>query len=225
MRHPSRTPSEQRFFAQVRALEEELFPHALHEQDKTRMKSDSYSWHYRPSHHIATGLITEADVELLVQPGRRLLSVGADPAYLERLLTHLGVPIENIVIADSIPSFLEHEDALERVRFDMLRTWPEIGEFDRIILPESLCIALGDSIKDIGGVNHDLSVSDTLEATLLAGVLREALLRLVPDGEIRSNGPQSHPNVVNTARAQLEEEEMSHELLYRRYFLSVKKSI
>ena len=209
--------------ARMRALEEQEFARQLHAEDPTRMKSDRYSWHYRPSHHIATGLITESDIALLSQPGKRLLSVGAHPAYLERLLCKLGVPAGNILLADNAADFLEEEHSLEKISFDMLGTWPEIGSFDRIIFPESLCIALRDHIKKMHPKAEGLLPRDAVEAELLSRVLRQALERLHTNGEIRSNGPQSHPNVVKAAQAKLDAEGYPHTLTYQRYFLSVRR--
>ena len=209
--------------ARIRALEEQEFATQLHTEDSTRMKSDRYSWHYRPSHHIATGLITEGDIALLSQPGKRLLSVGAHPGYLERLLCKLGIPADNILISDNAADFLEEEHSLEKISFDMLGIWPEIGSFDRIIFPESLCIALSDHIKKMHPKAESPFATDTMEAELLSGVLRQALERLRPDGEIRSNGPQSHPNVVKAVRAKLDADGYSHTLTYQRYFLSVRR--
>jgi hypothetical protein len=206
------------FLERIKALEEEQFPELLHAEDSMRMKSNRYSWDYRPSHHVRTGLITENDIELLSKPGKRLLSVGAHPGYLERLLPELGVPAEHILIADNDPLLLEGEYPFEKLSFDMLSTWPDMGAFDLIIFPESLCIALSDHIKKAEPEGEGPFATDALEASLLVSVLRQALDRLKPDGEIRSNGPQSHPNVVKAAQENLG----PHELEYKRYFLRVK---
>ena len=209
--------------ARIRALEEQEFATQLHAEDLTRMKSDRYSWHYRPSHHIATGLITEGAIALLSQPRKHLLRVGAHPGYLERLLCTLGIPAENILLADNATDFLKEKHSLEKISFDMLGPWPAIGSFDRIIFPESLCIALRDHIKNMHPKAEGLLPRDAVEAELLSRVLRQALKRLQPDGEIRSNGPQSHPKVVKAARAKLDAEGYPHTLAYQRYFLSVRR--
>ncbi len=210
------------FLSQVRTLEERLFAKLLDPTDSTRLQSDQYSWLYRPSHHVATGLVTAADIELLKKHDRRLLSVGGHPGTLEWLLCELGVPPQNIVVADRDPALMENEMGFEKVVFDMTGEWPELGTFDVILFPESLCIALADHIKAAGPQGEGAFATDVLEAKLLSVVLRQALARLRPGGEIRANGPQSHPNVVKAARAKLEAEGAHHTLDYQRYFLRVR---
>ncbi len=212
------------FAARVRSLEQGLFPDVLDPEDKTRITSETYSWLYRPSHHVKTGLVTEADVALLSQPGKRILSVGAHPAYLERVLVELGIPADNILIADKHPDITGAAD-IPSVEFDMLEEWPDIGMFDLIVFPESICIALTDKIRQMGPFGGEKYETDTVEAQLLANILSEALPHLQPGGEIRANGPQSHPNVVNTARKNLREEKVAHELDYERYFLKVRHAV
>ncbi len=212
------------FVARVRELEERLFPDACDSNDSVHMKSDGYSWLYRPSHHASTGLVTDADVTLLSRQGTRLLSVGAHPASLERTLVALGVPAENIVAADVLPVDAETDRPFERVQFDMLGSWPDIGMFDRIIFPESLCIALADRLKQVGPHGDTPFATDALETRLLSEVLCSALARLRPGGEIRMNGPQSHPNVVKAARSLVEARGFRHTLDYKRYFLTVRSA-
>lgn len=212
------------FVARVRELEERLFPDACDPADSVHMKSDGYSWLYRPSHHASTGLVTDADVKFLSRPDARLLSVGGHPAYLERTLMELGVPVASIVVADVSPAVTEVALPFETVHFDMLGPWPEIGTFDRIIFPESLCIALTDRLKKAGPHGDAPYATDPQEARLLSEVLCSALARLRPGGEIRANGPQSHPNVVKAARSLMEARGHPHELDYQRYFLKVKNA-
>ncbi len=225
MRRPRLSSDEYEFVSRVRALEQQLFKNELHLDDSSRMKNDQYSWLYRPSHHVATKLITESDIKMLSLPDKHLLSVGAHPAYLERLLLELGVPTEHILIADSDPALKAAKKSLRSLQFDMLEPWPEIGMFDLIIFPESLCIAMADRIaKEGSDQNGEEFPTDAREAELLSAVLSQALKRLEPHGEIRANGPQSHPNVVNAAKDMLSEQGIQHELEYQRYFLSVTKS-
>lgn len=207
------------FVARVRQCEERLFPDGLHPDASGRMRSDGYSWLYRPSHHASTGLVTAADAASLSKPGKRLLSVGGHPAYLERVLVALGVPAGHIVAADALPAILEADLPFGAACFDMLEPWPDLGTFDLIVFPESLCIALTDRLEKTGPHGDAPFSTDAHEARLLAHVLEEALRRLNPDGEIRANGPQSHPNVVAAARSLAEAKGFPHELEYARYFL------
>lgn len=217
---PSLSPSSA-FIARIKELEQRHCADLLHESDRMRMKNDGYSWHYRPSHHASAGLIIEPDITLLSQPGKRMLSVGAHPGMFERLLCHLGVPAKNICVADAVAFAVDFP--LQALRFDMLAPWPEIGTFDRIIFPESLCIALSDALKDSPVDRTKAFATDALEALLLADVLTQAMERLRPDGIIRADGPQSHPNVVKAARAILDKRGVSHRLEYERYFLEVAR--
>ena len=201
-----------------------MFGAELDSDDATRMKSTEYSWLYRPSHHVKTGLVIEADIALLSQPGKRILSVGAQPAYLERVLVELGVPAGNILVADTLPAIMGASE-IPSVAFDMLQEWPEIGMFDLILFPESMCIALTDKIDTMGLHGGEKFATDTLESELLTTVLTEALRHLRPDGEIRANGPQSHPKVVAMARKNLLDEKAAHALDYERYFLRVRHAL
>ncbi len=207
----------------VRRIEQALFADQLDPGDRTRMRNDGkYSWLYRPSHHVESGLVTEADITMLSQPGKRLLSVGAHPLSLERVLLELGIPAQNIVTADHDPGIKKIDCPVEKLIFDMTHEWPELGDFDLIIFPESLCIAIRDTIKQEGAVaTHEQFATDAREAALLAHVLGEALQRLKPGGEIRANGPMSHPNVVKKAGALLDAKKRKHSIAYARFFLRV----
>lgn len=217
-------PDESSLLARVQTLEQRLFGPELDGDDPMRIKSEKYSWLYRPSHHVKTGLVTEEDVALLSQPGKRILSVGAHPAYLERVLVELGIPADHILVADKLADITSASD-IPSQPFDMLEEWPDIGLFDLIVFPESICIAMTDKIKEMGASGQEQSLRDTLEAQLLATILSEALLHLQPGGEIRANGPQSHPNVINKTRKNLREEKVMHELDYERYFLKVRHAV
>lgn len=209
------------FVARVRQCEERLFPDGLHPDASGRMRSDGYSWLYRPSHHASTGLVTAADVASLSKPGKRLLSVGGHPGYLERVLAELGVPVGHIVAADALPAIVEADLPFGVACFDMLEPWPDLGTFDLIVFPESLCIALADRLKKAGPHGDAPFSTDAHEARLLAHVLEEALRKLNPDGEIRANGPQSHPNVVKEAQKIVDTRGCVRAIEYQRYFLRV----
>ncbi len=209
------------FLATVRSLEERLFSDALDPNDVTRMKNPAYSWLYRPSHHVESGLLTEQDVERL-KHGATMLSVGAHPAHLERLLLELGVPASAITLADTNPELVASTSPLRRMIFDMTAPWPALGRFDLIVFPESLCIALSNILDQEKPQGEGPYPHDDREAELLAFVLEHALEHLADGGEIRANGPQSHPNVVRKASAFLEQKGLSHALDYDRYFLRLK---
>ncbi len=218
--------SQRPLFEKAQEMEERLFGKDLHADDRSFMQSDRYFWHFRPSHHIATGLLTQEDVTLLSQPGKRLLSVGAFPAHLERLLVELGVPSANIVVADKDPAIIGLGNFFETLAFDALDAWPDIGTFDRIIFPECLCTILAEGVKESEASAKDdcarAHPTDALEATLLGGMWRKALDRLRLGGIIRANGPMSHPNVIAAASAHLRGERRNISIESRRYFLSMQ---
>ena len=214
--------SEKLFLDRVQSLEKRIFPGQLDESDSYRMKNAGrYSWLYRPSHHIETGLITEEDVALLSVPGKRLLSVGAHPAYFEQLLCVLGIPADNIVVSDKDPAIALVEGLMDRTVFDATGIWPDIGLFDLIIFPESLCMAVQDNAKRSEDAPEGLFPTDANESQMLAVIFKQALTHLAPHGEIRANGPMSHPNVVKAACEQLTEEGFDHTINYARFFLTL----
>ena len=228
MRHKKLTAVQRAFVEEIRALEERLFPDQLDDTDPSRMKSNRYSWHYRPSHHVATGLLTKSDSDDLSRSGKRLLSIGAYPAYLERVLLELGVPPENIVVADNDPAIANSEGSMQKIVFDAHAPWPDIGTFDLIIFPESLCIAVRDHIKQRATKDvpaHADFPNDALEAELLSVIIGQALERLRPGGEIRANGPMSHPNVIRSMSAKLGQQGRHHVVTYHRFFLLVQPQI
>ncbi len=202
-------------FKQVRILEEQMFGDLLDPHNPMRMKSDEYSWLYRPSHHIESGLITQEDIELFKKEGT-LLSIGAHPGYLEQVLVALGVPSKHIVTADSDAAILDTD--LHPLHFSMHDEWPLSDKFDRIIFPESLCIALTDKLKEEGIVADpkNPAATDEREAELLGTVIKQALDHLKPGGVIRANGPMSHPNVIKRVEANV-----PCVIRYERFFCSV----
>lgn len=212
------------FLDRICSIEESLFVDDLSGHDPKLMKNEKDFWLYRPSHHIATELITEEDIELLKQPGRRLLSVGAYPAYLERLLIEVGIPPNNILVADNDPALSDIPGPIQKIIFDMNESWPLIGTFDRIIFPESLCISMSDRLRNHAtpASSSDPHPTDALEAELLANILRQALERLKPGGIIRANGPMSHPNVVASMSEKLRAAGIDHTVNYQRFFLSIR---
>lgn len=205
------------FVRQVQKLEERMFEGLLDPSQPKRLKSPGYSWLYRPSHHMKSGLVTEADIERL-KGGAHMLSVGAYPAALEQTLVALGVPESSLCIGDKLPEIMEIKDAGKTLHFDLCNDWPNTGAFDVIIFPESLCIAIDDHLPK----GLDRTERDAREAELLAHVLSQALNRLNPGGEIRANGPMSHPAVVKRAAVILAKERQKAEIAYARFFLRVQ---
>ncbi len=226
MRHKKLPSAERKFADEVRTLEQRLFSDQLHDTDPSRMKSDRYSWHYRPSHHIQTGLLTKNDIALLSKTGKRLLSIGAFPAFLEQILVELGVPVENILAADNDPAIKKSSGGMQTAVFDATKTWPALGTFDTILFPESLCMCIETAIKSPKkGARTPKGTAypkDAQEADVLSIILGQALAALKPDGVIRANGPMSHPNIVKAMSANLRQERIVHELEYQRYFLTVR---
>jgi hypothetical protein len=193
------------------------------------MKSEGRQfWHFRPSHHAATGLLTREDVDCISQPGRRILSVGAYPAFLERLLPALGVPYEHILLADKDPSIKEC-GPMQTMVFDAMEVWPDIGTFDRIVFPESLCVSIGDRIREEGVFKENAGVgahqSDVREAELLAALLYQAIGKLRPGGMLRANGPMSHPAVLHKTETMLHEKGISFSMESRRFFLAIRVGV
>ena len=227
MKHPKLPATQQAFVNQIRLIEERLFPDELCADDPSRMKSEGgHYWQYRPSHHIATGLLTQENVTFLSEPGRRLLSVGAYPAFLEKVLVELGVPSENILLTDNNPALSQSSDSMQTIIFDLCDAWPAMGTFDRIIFPESLCISITDTIKRRGD-HRDVQesdgphASDAIDTEILTGVLRQAFIRLRTGGILRANGPMRHPNILRAMSAKLTQEGLAHAMDSRRFFLAM----
>lgn len=221
--------SSKAFVDRIRELEGKLFPNQLFLDNASFMKNDGrHFWHFRPSHHFATGILTEDDVDVLSRPGKRLLSIGAYPGFLERTLLELGVPAENIVLTDKDPAIEHASGSMEAVVFDAHGHWPDIGTFDYIIFPESLCISMSDHMRDSGVLPDTAHIKggvierDIAEAALLTTLMRQSLERLRPGGVIRANGPMSHPNVIRIMSLILKAEGYALEIESRRFFLSIR---
>jgi hypothetical protein len=219
--------SEQQALAQVVAgIEQRLFADLLDPADATRLRSDRRAWHYRPSHHVRRGLFTPPDIIRLQQLGARLLSIGAWPLVFERTLLELGVPVAHLVVADSDPDILTAQHTFEARAFDLTQAWPgDLGTFDLIIFPESLCIALTDRLQQEGqplGLVAGGFPGDEPQAQLLSVVCAQALGHLRRGGVVRADGPMPHPKVVQRASQLLLEAGWPHTLRYERYLLQVQ---
>lgn len=218
-RNQKLSPVDRAFLAEVRAVEERLYPALLDPAQPRRVLGARRYREFRPSHHVSRGLVGAADLAAMSAPGRRALSVGAYPAIFERLLCELGVPAGNLVVADHDPDIVACAGPMAKVAFDMLGPWPDLGTFDLILFPESLCMGLGDRVAEAEPQGKGPFPGDALAGRLLAGVLGEAMARLRPGGEIRADGPMSHPNVVRAASAALDAAGHPHRLRYERFFL------
>lgn len=218
----SSTGTDTTFRERLRVLEEQILKDRLDPTDATRLRHDGYAWHYRPSHHAARGLISAEDVAMLSAPGRRLLSIGAFPAALEHCLVTVGLPPEHLTITDIDPRILTCPIPCKKQQFDALEPWPaDLGHFDRILFPESLCIMFTDRLRT-AELDHSVPhATDPLEAKLLAHVLGSALSHLAPGGIIRADGPMSHPKVVQAASQILTAQGHTHSIAYERYLLTV----
>ena len=215
------TPEGRAFLAEVRAVEERLFPELLDPELPRRLLGVRRYREFRPSHHVSRGLLLAPDLAQLSLPGRRLLSVGAYPACFEYLLCTMGLPAENLVVSDNDPAIAGCRGTMEKVVFDLFEPWPELGAFDMIVFPESLCMALGDRVAVAAPESMVPFPKDQVAGRLLAQVLGEALKRLRPDGEIRADGPMSHPNVFRIASVELETAGVPHRIEYERFFVRV----
>ena len=226
MRYKRQSEAQKEFAEEVREMEVRLLHKQLDENDASRMKSKRYSWHYRPSHHIQTGLLTMNDISILQKPDKRLLSIGAFPGYFEQVLCALGVPSDHILLADNDPDIMRHSGAILAVEFDAAACWPEIGTFDLIIFPESLCMCVASAMKqggqDVHAPKDAAFATDALESEILCTIIGQALKRLRPHGEIRANGPMSHPNVVKAMSARLLKKRILHHVEYERFFLTIR---
>lgn len=216
----SSTGTDTTFRERLRVLEEQMFSDRLDPTDAIRLRHDGYAWHYRPSHHAARGLINAEDVAMLSAPGHRLLSIGAFPAALEHCLVAVGLPPGHITITDIDPRILTCPIPCEKRQFDALEPWPaDLGHFDRILFPESLCIMFTDRLQSVPDDPTVPHATDPLEAKLLAHVLGSALSHLAPGGIIRADGPMSHPNVVQRAADLLQAHWPQMHIAYTRYLL------
>lgn len=158
-------------------------------EDAYGYDSANHFFFFRPSHHIAAGLINPGIISDLQQTNHQLLSVGAGPALLEQLLTRrFGINSTAITLADinreKIPNnFNFHQ-------FDMFGEWPEtLGKFEYIIFPQAL-IAISNKPSSSWG-------------DALSKLFSNALDHLDEGGQIRLTGmsPQSeaHAPIIQAA--------------------------
>lgn len=167
------------YWTQVREIEEKNFAEFAGTEGEVIEAKDPRYYHFRLSYFFKAEFITEEDVQALRQEGKKLLSIGSGPAYLERTLQSLGVPNENVVISDISDDGLSKE--FRSYVFDMhSEEWPkfEEGGFDLIIIPEAFGVSLP---------RRDLPY--WAKAHLLQGVVTKSLDLLKPNGELRMIDP------------------------------------
>lgn len=161
----------------IRRAEKRIFPEFKND-DKCYLLSGFHDSYYSPSWHYKAGLLTKEMISQLRSSRKRLLSIGAGPAYMERFLVRLGVKAQNIVLADIDPSLMP--TGFKTYKFNMFEEWPEFGAtFDYIIFPMSIPIFYG-LFKDDTGIQWT--------ALALYSLLCESLSRLANGGQIRIKG-------------------------------------
>lgn len=172
------------FLEEIREREKKDFPELAADNDW--IVGPDYYFFY-PSSFFKEGLITEQDIGTLKKPEGKILSVGSGRAYLERMLVKLGVPVENVSLADvsrqNLPSgFRTHI-------FDMHGEWPQLeeGPFDLIIIPQAFYVSTfspSSQEKTIAKLGWRPSFHMFI-ACMLNEVILKALQHLKPGGELR----------------------------------------
>jgi hypothetical protein len=178
------------YWQRIRELEAQLFPE-FKDEDFCIDSPETNNFYFAPSVHFKEALITETDVENFKNdPKRKMLSVGAGPAYLERLLVNLGVNKDNIVLADKNPRDLPSDFKIKI--FDMSGEWPEFedGQFDLIIFPENPSI----------NVNSDFG-EERIQA--FTSLFAKALQHLKPGGEIKITGNRNVEEITEKVEQEL----------------------
>ena len=158
----------------VHRLEVKLFPEFRGRNFLDICTTDGYYSVFLPSWHFKTKVMTSEMVEdLRANRTKRLLSVGAGPAYLEIFLTCLGIKHKQIELADIHPSNLP--ECFRKHYLDMHHDWPTLGTtYDYIIFPESILL--------------NVKRTDEERIDALYGLLNKCLLILKKGGEIHMNG-------------------------------------
>lgn len=165
-------------------------------ETSTNIRDGSYN-HFSPLAHFQQGLIGGPVLNYFAQERPRILSVGAGKLFLERSLVDVvGVPLENIVVADKEPFA---ESPFQTITMDMYRSWPaEARDFDVVLFPRSLGHFGGPEAND---VNRQIGK--------LYAALDSALAALRPSGVIRGTG---HLVGVNSVKQTYEKQglKMTH---------------
>ncbi len=167
-------PREKYSASTVRELEKEMFPEF--KDDDVLQPEKNPNFYFASSWHFKSGLMTDEVVRSLVaDDSKKLLSMGSGPAYLERLLTKLGVKKENITLVDIDPKYVP-PDFTSKI-FDMYSEWTDLGDelYDLIIFPESTLF-------------HSRFKTDQEIIDGAYTLIASALSHLKPGGTIRMTG-------------------------------------
>ena len=161
--------------------------------------------YFAPSYHIQRGLVGKTIIEDL-RKGKKMLSVGSGPAYLERLLVNrFGVDPNNITLSDISTSNVP--EGFNFHQFDMYGQWPDFGQsFDYIIFPESLC--------DIGITRDFKRVETEGRVERATHLFRQSLRNLNPYGQARFDG-YVHRHIFDEAIKRVHQENPNARLVYR----------
>ena len=200
--------AQERLIRQARRLSAKVFPPDENYQDLYDPKSGRNYFYFPGIDYFERRFITP-DMIAELQKGKSLLSVGCGDCHLERLLCH-GFGVSDITVADI--ELEESAKCFKNIEFDMTKPWPEMGTFDYIIFPESLRIAV--TVLCLGGNGISMRFFDEMqtaakyvlngiktiphrqlflrvmeqdlpEAVVSHSILREAVTRLNPQGEVR----------------------------------------
>jgi len=122
------------------------------------------SFHFKKEYNLMNEQIVD---DLRTHPEKRILDACCGPAYLERLLAHIGVRQEQIALADISSRHIPSGFAF--YQFDIFKPWPSsLGHYDYVLFPA----------YPIGGDGR------TNEKKLYCA-MREAVDVLLPKGQIR----------------------------------------
>lgn len=177
-----------RYLDYIQGIEENLFPEF--ESAEYIVHKGTY-YYYAPTHHFRSGLINEKDVADFSTNGEKtLLSVGSGPAYLERLLVKLGVPIKNITLTDINTQNCPGDFQIKKM--DMYASWSILDkkQYDLIIYPESVTL------------NHYFNHKESLIEKNLSHLFIQSMEHLTMNGTIRINGHQQKPELIKRAASQ-----------------------
>ncbi len=136
------------YHAFIKQLQEKEFPGEIDHNEHIPRFDGSYIM-FAPSHHFrpASSLMTKELVDDLSENGKKILSVGCGPAYLERLLvSRLGVDKDQITLADISSEYVP--EGFRFYQFDMHKDWPSFDRtYDYVLFPESVLLNVNFSSK------------------------------------------------------------------------------
>ena len=201
---------EREFRKRIQELEREEYPE-FKDGKPFYIGEDDYA-HHAPSWHFYTRLLTEGIVNDIRENKRKVLSVGAGKAHLERLLANrLRISIEQLVLTDRVPIMPE---GFEQLLFDMYEEWPEIKDsFDYVVFPESV---IPNRFK-----------TDEEKRTGLYHILENSLRVLKPNGQIRMDAHSQVGGIIgiDTVFERLKDVNPQLEISYNSNLVVVKYNI